>query len=120
MLMTLHAKAGTWLHLGGHCDGLPNPFITAYTEAYEESGLKSVVAATSAIFDVDVHKVTRYKDVPEHIHYDIRYLFYADMYEPLSISSESKDLEWVPISEVLKRNPEPIVRKLVDKIVKLS
>ncbi len=37
MLMTFHRKLEKWLHLGGHCDGLAFPFVTAWTEAFEES-----------------------------------------------------------------------------------
>jgi 8-oxo-dGTP pyrophosphatase MutT (NUDIX family) len=116
MLMTFHTKAKAWLHLGGHCDGLPHPFVTACVETLEESGLRSAVPVHGKIFDVDVHKVDRHLDVPEHRHYDIRYLFHASQKEPLRITPESKDLKWVPIREVLTYNSNPIVAKLVAKL----
>ncbi len=120
LLMTFHAKANAWLHLGGHCDGLPHPFVTACVETLEESGLRSAVPVHGKIFDVDVHTVTRFMDIPEHLHYDIRYLFHASMHEPLRITPESKALEWVPIKEVLARNSDPIVAKLVAKLVAMD
>jgi hypothetical protein len=116
MLMTFHTKANAWLHLGGHCDGLPHPFVTACVETLEESGLRSAVPIHGKIFDVDVHTVTKYRDVPEHLHFDIRYLFKASRDEPLRITAESKALEWVPIRQVLERNSNPIVAKLVQKL----
>lgn len=39
VLLTHHAKLGKWLQLGGHCDGIKDPFFNAHKEAYEESGL---------------------------------------------------------------------------------
>ena len=113
MLMTLHRKAGRWLHLGGHCDGLPAPFVTAWTEAHEESGLRSVLPVETRIFDIDIHDVAPYLDVPGHNHYDIRYWFTASKNEPLQISDVSMQLEWVPIREVLSRTSDPSVGKLI-------
>lgn len=116
MLMTLHRKAGRWLHLGGHCDGLPQPFVTAWTEAHEESGLRSVLPVDIRIFDIDIHDVAPHLEVAGHKHYDIRYWFTARRSEPLIISDESMQLEWVPIRQVLERNSDPIVSKLIYKL----
>ena len=116
MLMTLHRKAGCWLPLGGHCDGLPQPFVTAWTEAHEESGLRSVLPVDLRIFDVDIHDVAPHLDVAGHKHYDIRYWFTARRSEPLIITDESMQLEWVPIRQVLERNSDPIVSKLIHKL----
>jgi hypothetical protein len=95
------------------------PFVTAWTEAHEESGLRSVLPVEARIFDVDVHDVTPYLNVPEHKHYDIRYWFTARRSEPLRISHESMQLEWVPIRQVLDRNSDPIVGKIVRKLALL-
>lgn len=98
VLLTLHAKLGKWLQLGGHCDGIRDPFFVAWKEAYEESGLKHVRPVSDRIFDIGIHSIPAHNGVPSHLHYDIRYLFLADPNEPLEISSESKDLRWVPLS----------------------
>jgi len=96
-LLTLHAKLGHWMQLGGHCDGIRDPFFVAWKEAYEESGLKDITPVSDAIFDIGIHSIPEHKGVPEHRHYDVRYLFVADPAEPLGISEESLDLKWVPI-----------------------
>lgn len=96
-LLTLHAKLGCWLQLGGHCDGIHDPFFVAWKEAYEESGLKSIEPVGDGIFDLGIHRIPEYKGVPEHFHYDARYLFVADPADPLGITDESIDLKWIEI-----------------------
>ena len=93
-LLTHHKKLNKWLQLGGHCDGDSDVLGVALKEAREESGLKNIKPVANWIFDIDIHTIPEYKDVPEHLHYDIRFLFEADSEEELVISSESKDLKW--------------------------
>jgi 8-oxo-dGTP pyrophosphatase MutT (NUDIX family) len=77
-LMTHHRKLNRWLQLGGHADGDLDLKRVALREAQEESGLKSIHCLSSAPFDVDVHTIPARADVPEHLHYDVRFLFAAD------------------------------------------
>lgn len=100
MLLTLHAKLGRWLQLGGHCDGIRDPFFVAWKEAYEESGLREITPVSDGVFDVGIHRIPEHKGVPEHFHYDVRYLFVANPSETLRISEESLDLKWVPIDRL--------------------
>jgi 8-oxo-dGTP pyrophosphatase MutT (NUDIX family) len=117
-LLTHHHKLEKWLQLGGHSDGDPDPLSVARKEALEESGLHNVTPASESIFDVDVHPIPARKEVPEHFHYDIRFLFEADDTEPLTISSESKDLAWVPLKEIEKYTTEESIVRMVRKITK--
>ena len=50
MLLTLHAKLGRWLQLGGHCDDIRDPFFVAWKEAYEESSFFSFAFSSSSAF----------------------------------------------------------------------
>ncbi|WP_310620324.1 NUDIX hydrolase [Flexibacterium corallicola] len=100
VLLTHHAKLGKWFQLGGHCDGIKDPFFSALKEAYEESGLLRIEAPSRQIFDIDIHLIPSIKGDPAHYHYDIRYIFYADEHQETVISEESNDLKWIPLGEL--------------------
>ena len=67
----------------------------ALTEAREESGISEVAPVSVEIFDIDIHVIPDRGTVPEHLHYDVRYLMQAGS-SKIVISSESLDLAWVP------------------------
>lgn len=93
-LFTHHMKLNKWLQLGGHADGETDVLAVSLQEAREESGLADVTPIANRIFDIDVHTIPEYKGIPEHLHYDVRFLLEADSEADLIISSESKDLRW--------------------------
>lgn len=93
-LLTHHFKLDRWLQLGGHADGDPDIMRVSTREAMEESGL-SVKLLNNNIFDIDIHTIPARKSEPEHLHYDIRFLFIADDKEPLTLNNESKELAWL-------------------------
>lgn len=99
-LLTHHNKLDRWLQLGGHADGNPNIIEVASNEAREESGLNSLELASKSIFDIDIHTIPARQNEPEHLHYDIRFLFVADENELLHVSSESKSLKWLPLNSL--------------------
>ena len=99
-LMTLHKKLNRWLQLGGHADGNENLLEVAMNEAKEESGLTSLRFVDAGIFDIDRHVIPQKGDVPEHFHYDVRFLIEAEIDEPLMMSDESHDLAWIPFEAV--------------------
>ncbi len=115
-LLTHHHKLEKWLQLGGHADGDPDPLAVALREAEEESGLADIRPVSPEIFDVDVHPIPARKSEPEHVHYDIRYLFTADDTLPLSITTESKDLAWIPLSEIRTYTVEESILRMVRKV----
>jgi len=99
-LMTHHNKLDRWLQLGGHADGDSNIARVATKEAEEESGLQSLKLWSTSIFDLDIHTIPARKHEPEHLHYDVRFLFIADDQEELVVSAESKDLKWLSHNEL--------------------
>lgn len=116
-LLTHHHKLNKWLQLGGHSDGDANTLNVALREAEEESGLKGIVAVSENIFDVDVHLIPERDNEPAHFHYDVRFLFEADDTQPLTMSSESKDLAWIPLERIEEYTNEESVLRMVRKIV---
>jgi hypothetical protein len=106
-LLTHHKKLDRWLQLGGHADGESNIIKVASNEAHEESGLHTLKLYSNDIFDIDIHTIPAKGDVPEHLHYDVRFLFIANEEESLIVSAESKDLSWVDfdqLTEVTEKN----------------
>lgn len=117
VLLTHHRKLDKWLQLGGHADGDPDLAAVAMREACEESGLKSLRLARTEIFDVDIHEIPSRGAVPGHLHFDLRFLIEANPDEPLTVTSESKDLQWVAMENVSALNPEESILRLVRKSV---
>ena len=106
-LLTHHRKLDRWLQLGGHADGDPDAFATALREAREESGMEHFdwvgpdgAGAPPQPIDVDVHLIPERPGEPAHEHHDIRFLLVARPGQRLSISDESKALEWFPWSQL--------------------
>ena len=110
-----HKKYDKWVQTGGHCDGVRDPFFTAWQEAYQESGLKDIRPVDPwVIADVNVQDVPAYRDVPEHWHYDIRYVFRANSLEPLAVSDESNDVMWVDVARLRDYTDEKALFRLAE------
>ena len=99
VLLTHHRKLGLWLQLGGHADGDRDLVRAALKEAEEESGLAGL-AIQPLLFDLDRHWIPAHKGVPEHWHYDVRYVVRADD-EAFVVSDESHDLAWREIASLI-------------------
>lgn len=93
--LTHHAKLDRWLQPGGHADGEEDVIAVAQREALEETGLRSLRLARTAIFDLDIHPIPARNGFPEHLHYDVRFHLVARMDEAFIVSAESKDLAWI-------------------------
>jgi 8-oxo-dGTP pyrophosphatase MutT (NUDIX family) len=118
-LLTLHRKLGRWLQLGGHADGNENLIEVAFKEAEEESGLKSLRLVDENIFDLDKHIIPQRPHVQEHFHYDVRYLFEADINEPLIMSDESISLAWITFDSVVDMiGYNPSILRMLEKTSK--
>ena len=120
VLLVHHAKLDKWLQPGGHTDGNANVFEVALKEAKEETGLQSLVSFGEEIFDIDVHTIPTHKDVPEHKHFDIRYIFEADIREKPQINEESKDCKWIALEEVKNFNNEASVLRMIEKTYEIG
>ena len=118
-LLIHHKKLNRWLQPGGHADGNQNIQQVALKEVEEETGIKDILPV-AGIFDVDVHLIPGHKGIPEHYHYDIRYLFITSKQTPLMISDESNDLKWFPLENLMKWvGAEPSILRLQEKSLHL-
>jgi len=119
-LLIHHRKLGRWLQLGGHADGDPDLRRVALREAREESGLCEIALARPAIFDVDVHEIPARRNEPAHLHYDMRFAFFADPAAPLVPSAESHEVAWVPLAEIERLGVDASLRRLIAKTPDLA
>ena len=114
-LLTLHRKLGMWIQLGGHADGESNVLKVALQEAKEESGIEDIKVLSQDIFHIDVHLVPKFKEVPAHYHYDIRYLLQVKTNTPFVISDESIDLKWFSLDDFKSLGCNHSVESMVKK-----
>ena len=114
VVMVHHAKLGRWVQPGGHCDGEADVLSVALREVREETGLDATPVSRD-IFDVDVHPIPLYWSVPEHLHFDVRFLLQADdTAEPIA-SVESRAVRWVSLDEALRLNASASIARMVAK-----
>lgn len=74
LLLVHHEKLDRWLQPGGHIDeGDDSLERAAVRELAEETGVADVESL--GLLDLDVHAIPQRGDVPEHLHYDVRFAF---------------------------------------------
>ena len=101
LLLIHHKKLGRWLQPGGHTDGDPDLMNVARWEVFEETGLRDLVPVLHGPFDLDIHSIPKREDVPEHLHYDVRFLFETDgNLIPKGNDREVHRAAWVPLSDL--------------------
>jgi len=115
-----HRKLDRWLQPGGHADGDPDVRSVAWREAREETGLASLVPATEAIYDVDVHDIPARGPESAHKHYDVRFAFFADRDETPPGNLESRAVRWVDLADLDRYAVDASVRRLAAKTPRLA
>lgn len=116
VLLVHHAKLNKWLQPGGHADGDENVLRVALREAEEETGIQEFIILQENIFDIDIHTIPARQDFPEHLHYDIRFLFEADGALPVIVSEESHDVQWVALADLEKYSHESSILRMRAKL----
>ena len=100
-LLIHHRGLDKWFQPGGHADDTDASLLdTARREAQEECGLGLLALLSEGIFDLDIHVIPAKKDVPEHLHYDVRFAFVAESEALNGDWSEIKDLQWAALEEL--------------------
>lgn len=121
-LVVHHIDLDMYLSPGGHVDVEDeNPLNTAKREVKEETGLSNLeyinIAENKLIpLDIDTHIIgyNKNRNLPEHQHFDHRYLFEINKMTEIKIAEEElSEYQWVEIDKLV-RNPkyEIIVNKL--------
>lgn len=111
-LLLHHRKLNRWIQPGGHADGSFDLLAVALREAREESGLTRVEPVTCEIFDVDIHRIPPFKDIPAHYHFDVRFLLCADDTETPRRNEESNEVKWIDLADITKYTDEESVLRM--------
>ncbi|MBN4080749.1 NUDIX hydrolase [Caldithrix abyssi] len=116
VIMTHHRQLNLWLQLGGHAEGRTNLLDVAMDEAREESGLSEFNVLSNEIFDLDIHRIPKFNGVPSHLHFDVRFILETQHgVEDIIVSDESHDVAWIHKNEVLNKNPEESMVRMLKK-----
>lgn len=112
VLLTLHAKARRWFHLGGHCERHDLTLAgAALREATEESGIDGLRLDPQPLH-LDAHVVDFCGDRERVRHLDVRFMAVAPPGATPLVSEESLDVRWWPVGQLPTEEPE--MRELVD------
>ena len=114
LLLLHHKKLNKWLQPGGHCDGEENTLSVAIKEVFEETGIQ-IIPKNQVIIDLDIHTIPEKNQIPEHEHFDIRYLFEANSNSNIVKNHESIALKWVEIDAISLFTEEESISRFVRK-----
>lgn len=122
-LVLYHNDLKIFLYPGGHIDKEDkNPLAAAKREVIEETGLtkfklQKITDDLLVPIDIDTHKV-EYNDrlnLPEHFHFDFRYLFIVDSIGEVQIDkNESSAYKWINIEELNQGKVTEKLLKIID------
>jgi hypothetical protein len=117
VLLCHHRKLDKWVQLGGHADGDNDVLRVSLKEAEEESGIAGIRALSEHIFDLDIHIIPQWQEVPKHFHFDIRFLLQAPT-KKFTISPESKALAWVNLEDIISsQNYSASLKRMAKKLL---
>ena len=123
-LVLYHKDLKMFLYPGGHVDSNDNtPLDASKREILEETGLNDLhqlkVSSDDLIpIDIDTHKIgyNERLNLPEHYHFDFRYLFMVDKISDIKTDSEElSDYKWISVDEL---SNDPNYGTIANKIKK--
>ena len=118
VLLTLHAKAGRWFQLGGHCEPGDTTLSGAATrEATEESGVAGLRLDPVPV-QLSEHAVPFCAPGTEVHHLDVRFVAVAAAEAQHVVSEESLDVRWWPVDALPGLEPElvELVRLALERV----
>ena len=121
-----HRKLNLWLQPGGHVEDTDASWrAAAQREVTEETGLARFIpqADDAKLFDVDVHAIPARPNEPAHFHYDLRFLFVADVdatvasadHALVTNADEAHDCRWFALTALLNDSSlDASVRRMIE------
>ena len=108
VLLTLHAKARRWFHLGGHVEPQDATLAgAALREATEESGIGDL-RLDPVPLHLDAHTVGFCSGHREVRHLDVRFLALAPPWAAPTPSEESLEVRWWPVDRLPTDDPDMV------------
>lgn len=117
VLLTLHARAGRWFQVGGHCEPGDERLVdAALREASEESGIEGLQIHEVPVH-LDEHVVPFCGDRGDVHHLDVRFVAVAPEGAAHLVSEESLDVRWWPVASLgTASGPPGVESELVEAI----
>lgn len=124
-LVMWHKDLKMNLYPGGHSDiNDKNPLETSKREVKEETGIqefKQLILSNNELIpiDIDTHIIgyNERLNLPEHYHFDFRYLYIIDQIKNINIDAEElSNYKWIDINELYD---DPNYGNIATKIKKL-
>lgn len=126
-LVLYHKELKRYLSPGGHADSIDKNILeSARREIKEETGLNNFeqlkISSNELIpIDIDTHKIpfNKIRNLPEHYHFDFRYIFIIDEIKNIKIdTNESDNYQWIDIARLKKDSSYGIVTRKIECILK--
>ena len=126
-LVLYHKDLKMYLYPGGHVDAKDiNPLETSKREIKEETELEDleqlVLNCNNLIpIDIDTHMVVYNErlNLPEHYHFDFRYLFMVNKIVDIKLDTEeSANYKWISIDELNNNTNYCLIIKKIEKLLK--
>ena len=119
-MFVYHRIYDSWSWVGGHADGETDLASVAKREATEETGLKRLRLLTPDVFSIELLPVAAHRRrgvfVPEHLHYNVTYLFSADPADALTGNpEENSGARWFLFDDAFAASSE---KQMVDAVYK--
>lgn len=125
-LVLYHKDQKMFLYPGGHVDKEDkNVLEAAMREVREETGIldfRQIKIAENPLIpiDIDIHKINYNErlNLPEHYHFDFRYLFVVENIEKVNIDQEeSLEYKWINIEELKEFSYYGLVLEKIERII---
>ena len=122
VLLIFHESLKRWLQPGGHFDADDRSALhAARRELTEEVGLAELPLHPNChgLFDVDVHTIPVRDPYPQHLHYDVRFLFRAPT-RGFQAGSDAVRAKWIPIEALEEQTDWASADRIAAKLRGLS
>lgn len=124
-LVIYHNDLKMFLYPGGHIESIDiNPLETSKREILEETGfdkIEELVLSNNKLIpiDIDTHVIPYNErlNLPEHFHFEFRYLFTIDSIKEVKLDlTESSNFKWISIDELRDNKNYGIIVKKIEEI----
>ncbi len=122
LLQVRHARLDRWLQPGGHVEPSDLSLLdTACREVAEETGRTdlSLDPRAGVPFDLDIHRIPARGPEPEHLHFDVRFLFRASS-AACRAAPGTHAVRWVVLAQLEAHGNDPGLSRVLARMGRLS